>query len=286
MSSGWQGGPSATVVSPNRLAISNIAWPADEFDEHLALLEQLGVGGLELATSLIWPEPTAATSRQRTELRERLASHNLAVVGLHSLLRTRPEAALFETANQRRVLIDHLKLMADLCADLGGQVMVFGSPRCRRRGRMTYTDALSVAAEACREVAEHAGERSVILCIEPLGPSESDFITCSEEGMDLVRLTGHPAFRLHLDAKAMKEAGENYHAAIGRNIADLCHFHVNDPGLTPPGSTGMDHEPIGRALRASGYSSCISIEMLSGNEPSTEVVRRSVAFVRRSYFEP
>lgn len=101
--------------------------------------------------------------------------------------------------------------------------------------------------------------------------------------MELVRRTAHPNFRLHLDAKAMLEAGEDYATAIGRNISDLCHFHVNDPGLTPPGSTGMDHEPIGRALRENGYTGCVSIEMLSGRCPSRDVIRRSVEFVRRWY---
>lgn len=267
-----------------RLAVSNFAWPQDELDQHLALLERLGCDGVELATSRIWPEPVSSTPRQRRDLRDRLASHNLAAVGLHSLLSAQPDLALFETDPQRTRLTDYLKSMADVCADLGGRTMVFGSTRSRRRGDLPYEAALDVAAEAFRPAAAHAGQRGVFLCIEPLSSDETDFITCSAEGMDLVRRVDDPHFGLHLDAKAMMAAAEDYEAAIGHNVAHLRHFHVNDPGLAPPGSTGADHRPIARALRAAGYSGWISIEMFAGFGPSAEVIERSCAFVRRCYF--
>ena len=278
-------GRAAAKVSAMRLAVSNLAWGRDELDKHLRLLEELDCEGVELVAGRIWPEPVASTPAQRRELREAVASRNLAVVGLHSLLSTRPDLALFESPRQRSALIEYLKSVADLCADLGGQTMVFGSVRARRRADTPYASALEVAADAFRDVAAYAAERQVVLCIEPLGSTETDFINRSEEGMDLVRRVAHPNFRLHLDAKAMMAAGEDYEAAIGHNIDDLWHFHVADPGLAPPGSSRADHAPIASALRVARYPRWVSIEMRRGFGPTAEVIERSLEFVRRTYLD-
>jgi sugar phosphate isomerase/epimerase len=40
----------------------------------------------------------------------------------------------------------------------------------------------------------------------------------------------------------------------------LKHFHISDPGLAPPGFTGLDYSVIGKALSGSLYDGLVSIE--------------------------
>lgn len=68
------------------------------------------------------------------------------------------------------------------------------------------------------------------MCIEPLGAHETDFITSSAQGMELVALVNHPNVRLQLCAKVLIAADEDYQAVIRAAGDCLKHFHAGDPG--------------------------------------------------------
>ena len=268
-----------------KLSVSNIAWENSELEEHLKLLRDLECEGVELAPSCIWPEPVEASAQERKRVRELIQSNGLEVTAFHALLYTRPDLQLFKDRKSRQSTVDYLVQLARLCADLGGTALIFGSPKNRMRGDRDHKESLEWAADAFREVADKGGELGVVLCIEPLPPKEADFIRNSGEGMALVRRVNHPNFGLHLDAKAMVEADEDFEEAFQKYGRQVRHFHVGDPGLTPPGSTGVDHSRIGKALRRSGYNRYVSIEMRRGFGPSREVVSRSVGYVRACYLD-
>jgi D-psicose/D-tagatose/L-ribulose 3-epimerase len=267
-----------------KLAVSNIAWEPDAWLAHLTLLRTLGCEGIELAPSVLWAEPVEATPASRAEIRRQMADAGLTCVGFHALFFTRPDLELFKDAASRREMVSYLTALAHLAGDLGAGVLVVGSPRNRTRHGRPYADALPWAADAYREAAVAAAPAGVEICIEPLPSKETEFIVSSDEGAALVSLVNHPAFGLHLDAKAMVEQGEDIEGALARHGRAARHFHVGDPGLAPPGSTGLDHAPIGAALRRSGYDRWVSIEMRRGFGPSADVIRDSVQYTRRCYF--
>lgn len=266
-----------------KLAVSNIAWDAAELADHLALLRDLGCQGVELAPSLIWPEPINATSQDRERVKRLVRSFELEVAGFHALLYSRPDLQLFKDRVGLWKTVDYLKQLMRLCADLEGTVLVFGSPKSRGRNGRDYAECMAWAAEGFSETATEAERFGVTVCIEPLAPEETDFIRTSDEGMELVGLVGHHNFGLQLDAKAMIGANEDLEEVFRKYGKQVRHFHVGDPGLAPPGSTGIDHGRFGRALRNVGYAGYVSIEMRRGFGPTREVIPRSVDYVRRCY---
>ena len=266
-----------------KLSVSNIAWGNEDPEGHLQLLKRLGCEGVEIAPSCIWDEPVNSTPSQQREFKKIVDNCGLVVVGLHSLLYTRPDLVVFGSPGTRDRTIEYMKRLIHLCRELGGTTMVFGSPKNRQRGQMGVEDAFSIATAFFFKLSEEAKKYNVLLCIEPLGKNESDFITSSHEGMELVSRVNHSNFRLHLDAKAMITSKENYAEIFTKYISDLKHFHVGDPGLAPPGSTGVDHSIIGKALRESGYNRFVSIEMRRGFGPTKEVIKHSVAYVKHCY---
>lgn len=268
-----------------KLAVSNIAWEPTELEEHLRLLRELGCDGVELAPNIIWTEPVETTLRERQELRKLIERYGLEVSGFHALLYTRPDLKLFKDRESMQQVVQYLKQLGEVCRDVGGKVLIFGSPKNRALEGRPKEECLEWATEAFREVAEACEGLGVTLCIEPLPASENEFILTSHEGMDLVRRVNHPNFRLHLDAKAMHGAGENMEEAIAKYGKKIRHFHVGDPGLAPPGSTGMlDHQVVGRALKQSGYQGYVSIEMRRGFGPSQDVITKSIDYVKQCYF--
>ncbi len=268
-----------------KLSVSNIAWENRRLGEHLGLLSDLGCDGVELAPSCIWPEPITAASYERSSLRRLIGDIGLEMVGFHALLYTRPDLQLFLDQKSSKATVEYLGELAYLCADLNGSRMILGSPRNRVRHGRSYEECLDWASDAIGSLAEICAPLGVVICIEPLGPDETEFIISASEGAELVRRVGHSNFRLHLDAKALISSGEDLSNILAEHGDLLHHFHVSDPGLSPPGMKGVDHTQYGRALRNSGYDRYVSIEMRRTDGDSKEVVTRSVAFVRQHYLE-
>lgn len=267
-----------------KLAVSNIAWEQKDLDEHLALLADLGCDGVELAPSAVWEEPAAVTDDEAARLKRAIVRHGLQVPAFHALLFTKPDLHLFGDASLREQTVAYVKQLIRLAGLLSCKALVYGSPRSRSVNGKSYERCYGVAVETFSDLARDALLHDTCLCIEPLGPGECDFIRTAEEGYQLVRDVASPGFALHLDAKAMVEAGDDFQSAFGRCAPVLRHFHVNDPGLAPPGSTGLDHALIGHALTQSGYQGYVSIEMRRGFGDTKDVVRQAVAYVRQTYF--
>ncbi len=266
-----------------KLSISNIAWEPSESAEHLALIHRLGCDGVELAPSVLWPEPSEVTESEARRVASQIRDHGLEVVGFHALLYTRPDLQLFLDRPGLQRATDYLAQLARLCRWTGGGVLILGSPRNRVRHGKTTSDCMAWAADGLRTLAPALESSDVTLCLEPLGPDETEFLQSSDEAMALIRLVDHPRIALHLDVKAMVSAGESMAEVLSRHGRSVRHVHVGDPGLAPPGTTGVDHAPFGRALREFGYDRYVSIEMRRGSGPSREVVTRSLAYVREQY---
>lgn len=267
-----------------KLSISNIAWEDSELNIYLDLLKKLGCDGIEIAPSCIWSEPVSATMEERKKLRELISNHGLEVVGFHALLYTHPELKIFDGKEAYEKTVDYVKSLSRLCGDLGGRVMVFGSPRNRERGRRDLEECLSIASEFFYSLAIEAERYNVFICIEPL-QQNCDFTTTSLEGLNLVKQVSHPNFRLHLDVRAMQEAGEDYCDIFSKCTDVLEHVHVGDTNLSPPGYDGFNHSSIGTALKKTGYNKYVSIEMRQGFGPPQKVIEESVEHIKNYYIE-
>lgn len=201
-------------------------------------------------------------------------------MGFHALLYTRRDLILFGPAARRRSAGDYLKRTCALCGELGGRVLVFGSPGSRARGGLPLEQATEIATGFFRDVADAAAASGVYVLIEPLTPEETDFVDSTADGLRLVERVDHPHFRLHLDAKAWLADGA---PALGPALPVLEHVHASAPDLGPPGEVGADHAPLGAALRSGGYDQYVSLEMRRGDGPAEAQIERGVAYLRRAY---
>lgn len=266
-----------------KISVSNIAWLNNELEEHLLLLENLCCDGVEIAPSCIWREPLDAPPSEIDSLKEMVSKYRLSIPALHALLFTRPDLHLFKDKSVRDETISYLKGLIKLAGKLSAKVLVYGSPKSRMTGGRPYEECYAIAVDAFRRLAKEASSYDTCFCIEPLGPSECDFINSAAEGSALVKDVGDPYFGLHLDAKAMIDSKEDFEKVFDRHGSSLKHFHVGDPGLTPPGHTGVDHSRIGKYLSRSPYAGYVSIEMRRGFGDTEDVVKEAVAYVRRTY---
>src|SRR5205085_7416508 len=105
---------------------------------------------------------------------------------------------------------DYLIALTRACRDLGGTLMVFGSPAQRSRlPGVSASQAFDAAAATLERVLPALDECAINLCLEPLTRDETDFTNHCAEAMTLIGRLGHPRVMLHLDVKAMSAEAES-----------------------------------------------------------------------------
>ena len=111
----------------------------------------------------------------------------LEVVGLHWLLaKTEGFYLTSPDPTVRRRTAEYLQMLAEVCADLGGKIMVLGSPKQRNLlPGVSYDDAEAYAVEVLHAAMPACTQFGVTIGLEPLGPAEGDFMLTAE--------VGHPA---------------------------------------------------------------------------------------------
>jgi sugar phosphate isomerase/epimerase len=167
------------------------------------------------------------------------------------------------------------------CRDLGGDILVFGSPAQRRiPAGAKREQAVDYAVDTFRQVLPVLADCGVKLCLEPLTPQETDFMTSCAEAVELCDRLNHPNVLLHLDVKAMSSEAASPPELIRRHASRTGHFHANDPNKRGPGFGKTDFVPIFQALRDSGYQGWVSVEVFDYSPDPETIARESLRYMR------
>ena len=266
-----------------KFAICNetfLDWP---FEKAFAHASRCGYTGIEIAPFTIDTDARRITPEKRVEVRRQADAAGLEVVGLHWLLAktegfylTSPEKAI------RKQTGEYVKELAKLCRDLGGSVMVFGSPQQRNLlPGVTMDQAMDYAAEVFRACVPTFEETGVTLAVEPLAPAEGNFLNHAADAARLIEMVGSPSFRLLLDCKAMSSEPTPIPDLIRQFAPLLAHFHANDPNLQGPGMGDLDFAPILAALGEVDYRGWVSVEVFDYSPGVERLAGESIDYLER-----
>ncbi len=255
------------------------------FAEQCSFASALGYGGLEIAPYTLDEEPHLVSASKRAEWRRLAADSGIKITGLHWLLLT-PAGLSVTTADDsvRQRTLDVMRGLVELCADLGGSVLVHGSPKQRLIADEEDREEGSRRAEGVfAEIAREAEAKGVTYCIEPLSKAETNFINTISEAADLVSRIGSPAFRTMLDTKA---AFSSETESIPNLIREwfpqgvIGHVHVNDRNLRAPGQGEDLFAPVFEALNAYGYDGVVSVEPFDYFPDGRSAASRAIGYIQ------
>jgi sugar phosphate isomerase/epimerase len=258
-------------------------WP---FARVCDFTKSLGYHGLEIAPFTLAPHVSKISADQRRDLRRTAESKGLDILGIHWLLaKVESPVPLYVThpdANVRRDTADYFQQLTQLCADLGGRIMVIGSPKARDlMPGVTRDQAMQYAAEVFSASLDLAAKHDITLAIEPLGPTETNFLLTAADGVELIDRINHPNFRLHLDVKAMSSEHQPIPTVIRQSAKHLAHFHANDPNLLGPGMGEVKFEPIIAALNEVGYDGYLSVEVFDFKPGAEKIATDSIRYLKQ-----
>ena len=256
-------------------------WP---LDKALTYARQAGYSGWEVAPFMLANDARNITPQQRLEYRRQVEAAGFQVIGLHWLL-AKTEGFHLTTgdADVRKATSAYFQELVKLCYDLGGGVMVLGSPQQRNVPEGASMDeAYENAAEVLRAVVPTLEAYQIKLALEPLGREEGNFMNTQALGRRLRDMIDSDLVGLHLDVKAMSDETDDIAALIRENSDLMMHFHANDPNRQGPGMGHVDFRPIFEALSDVNYDGWVSVEVFDYSPGIEALVSESMANMRQA----
>lgn len=265
-----------------RVAICNETFPDWTWERTCDYVASLGYQGVEIAPFTLAQTVAGISSQRRSEIRRAAKNAGLEIVGLHWLLAG--TAGLHVTDSDptiHQTTIDYFHQLIDLCHDLGGSLMVLGSPQQRNvLATNTLEQATASAGHLLQEISPHLERCNVVLCLEPLGPEEGNFLNTAQQAIALIQQVDSPQVRLHLDVKAMSTEARSMSEIIHSSRDYLHHFHANDPNRQGPGMGEVDFVPILQALQEVGYEGWLSVEVFDYSPGPETLATRSLEYLQ------
>ncbi len=257
-------------------------WP---LEKALQTAADLGYTGWEVAPFMLDTDVRRISAPQRLAYRRSVEAAGLEVIGLHWLLaKTTGFHLTTNDDDVRKRTAEYFRELIRLCADLGGEVMVLGSPQQRNREPgVSIETANSNAAEILNSLAACLAENDVRIALEPLGPEEGNFLNTADQARELRDQLSNDHVGLHLDVKAMSTESTPIPEIILRHSDWLLHFHANDPNRRGPGMGEVRFPEILRSLDEIGYHGWISVEVFDYSLGPETLAAESIATLSRGY---
>jgi sugar phosphate isomerase/epimerase len=245
----------------------------------------LGFDGIELVAPLLGPDPLLIPKGTRQEMKAFLEDTDLKMAGFHWAMMGATLPVHLTDPNRVENNATWLAGIAELCRDLGGGIVVVGSPNQRNLSAqldITYPAAFDAAAASLRKAAERVGP-GVTFAVEQLAQVETDFLTTMAEAARLVDAVGSEGVKLVWDYKALLHKGltpPQASLAIGRYSTRIVHVHLNDADRGGPRPDGSSLFPVLTALKEIGYEGFGSIEVFNGQTvPLEETARIGLDYI-------
>jgi len=254
--------------------------------EACRLIARHGFKGIEIAPYTLADDPTRIPPIRIAELRRTIEDAGLACVGLHWLLKA-PEGLHITTPDLavRRRSWDCLRRLVDLCAGLGGGVMVLGSGRQRDACGTTPGEARVVLVEGLKNMACITEQAGVTILLEPLPSAVTDVVNTLSEAREVINAIRSPAVAGILDFHNCKEELQPWDQLVAKHFELIRHVHLNEAdGYHPSpvlrsGRCRSDFLPAFQVLLRRGYSGWVSLEIFHADDPPAEVLQETRSFL-------
>jgi sugar phosphate isomerase/epimerase len=202
-------------------------------------------------------------------------ANGLTCAGLHWLLAPPPQGLHFTTPNAeiRAKTVAYLHELIDFCGDLDGKVMIFGSPKQRNTVGISVSEAKKHFADGLATVADHAQNRDVIICLEPLDTSQTDVMNVTAEAIEIIKSVNHPAIETMFDFHNTVNETEAFDVLIRKHFQHIRHVHVMemDGRHLGTGDGETSYLKAFQTLKELGYSRWVSLEVFDFT-PGGEVI--------------
>ena len=237
-----------------------------------------GYDGVEIASFTLVDSVTDLSAAERQEIRARAEDAGLDIVGLHWLF-VSPKGLHTTTDDDslRARTTAYLQELVRFCGDLGGKVMIVGSPKQRGVPEGTpYGVAWQRFVDMIVSCLDLCAARDVTLCMEALPSDMVNFCTSLAEAVKMVRQVGHPNFQTMFDVHNAHQETDPLPELVRRYMPYIKHVHVQEMDGSYPGAGDFDFGAILRVLQESYYTGYVSAEVFEYSPGAAFIARETL----------
>lgn len=251
-----------------KLAYSSNAYMKYPIATAIERIAALGYGGIELMADMPHAWPAATTDETIAAIRASLAAAGVEISNVNAFMMNAVQdfwhpSWIEPDEAYRRKRIEHTKSALTMAGKLGAP-HITTEPGGPLPPGMSRARAMDVFVEGLGEALAHAERERVGLLVEP----EPDLlIETADEFLELAERVDSPAFGLNFDVGHFYCVSDPLAETVGR-LADLTrHYHFEDIAATRvhehlvPGRGAIDFPVLVGAIRATGYSGWLTVEL-------------------------
>jgi sugar phosphate isomerase/epimerase len=270
-----------------RFSICNETFRDWSWEESCKAAANAGYSGIEVAPFTLADDIRNLNATERKNIRDAAQTYGLEIVGLHWLLVspsglscTDPDPAVRQNTRE------YMKALVDFCADMGGKVMVFGSPKQRLIASGETKETTSqMLLETLKPSLSFAEEYGISICLEPLPAEETNFLLTLQDAVDLIAKSESNACKTILDVKSASVETSPIPELIERFQHIIAHVHANDANRRGPGFGETDFRPILSSLKSIEYTGWVSVEVFDYSPDPITIAQKSLACLWKSFTE-
>lgn len=254
-----------------------------DFGRSLNLLAEHGYQGVEIAPFTLFGDfsPSAVRAGLGT-VKAALAASGIRYAGMHWLF-VKPEGLHLTSSDDavRKRAWDHLNLLLDISGELGGGVLIFGSPKQRASRGLPKSEALGYFIDGLSAAAEYAEERRSAILLESLASRDTDIVNTAGEAAEVIRTVGRQGLGGMFDFHNTADETEAWDVLVERHWDIIRHVHVNEmDGGWPAGRGRADFGPVFRLLHRRDFDGWVSLEIFTVPEEPGRVLRETMDFYK------
>lgn len=255
-----------------KYSVCNEIFEGWSLDRISRFIKPLSYKGIEIAPYTLAENVSELSPARRGELKKMMVDNGIECSGLHWLLLS-PKGLHVTTAdkNIRKKSWEYFRMLIDFCADLGGKVMILGSPQQRKPEGCSAEEAVKNLKDGLAEIAPYAEDRNIVVLIESM-PRDCFVVTSMAEAVSMVEEINSPSIQIMMDLIHCINDPEPIDKLMHKYSQYIKHIHTHSKGTyLDRGPT--DFLPVFRALKEINFQYWISLEHPDssiGPEKSTE----------------
>jgi sugar phosphate isomerase/epimerase len=276
---------SSTSWNGFKYAMCNESMKGQSWEQQCRVIADAGYRGVEIAAfTLVEEGVEEITAAKRKEMVSMMQKAGIECAGLHWLLAPPPKGLHFTTPEKsvRKKTVEYFSRLIDFCSDLGGDVMIFGSPKQRNAVGISVEEAKKYFAEGMAAVADHSQRRDIKILIEPLDTSQTDVVNTLAEALAIVKEVDHPAIELMFDFHNTPNETEPFDVLIKKYCKHIFHVHVQemDGRHLGTGTAVNDYVKAFQTLKDLGYDKWVSLEVFDFSPGGKKIAEESMKVLK------